>query len=125
MEPNQLQECSNNYDQMPQKTPLNAMVHVLMKNRDGNLNPGCNKVFSHRPGNDAIIETLLKQLHNPYLATSCSIDEYIKPIPLSDVNNSIVLDMLSRLKSSVQIGIGSSTKGATIQPTSQQQGTGT
>ncbi|KAK0502110.1 hypothetical protein EDD18DRAFT_1064935 [Armillaria luteobubalina] len=59
---------------------------------------------------DAIIETLLKQLHNPYLATSRSIDEYVKSIPLSDVNNPAVLGLLNRLESSVQIGFGSSSE---------------
>ncbi|PBK66476.1 hypothetical protein ARMSODRAFT_1021282 [Armillaria solidipes] len=59
---------------------------------------------------DAIIETLLKQLHNPYLATPHSIDGYLKSIPPSDANNPIVLGLLGRLKSSVQIGMRSSTE---------------
>ncbi len=59
---------------------------------------------------DAIIETLLKQLHNPYLATPHSIDGYLKSISPSDANNPIVLGLLGRLKSSVQMGMGSSTE---------------
>ncbi|KAK0214500.1 fungal-specific transcription factor domain-containing protein [Armillaria fumosa] len=72
----------------------------------------CERLLTEIRQKDAIIETLLKQLHNPYLATSRSIDEYVKSISPSDVNNPMVLDVLSRLKSSVQIGIGtSSTEG--------------
>ncbi|KAK0471072.1 hypothetical protein IW261DRAFT_912826 [Armillaria novae-zelandiae] len=55
---------------------------------------------------DAIIENLLKQLYNPYLATSHSIDEYRKSIPPSDANNPSTLAWLDRLKSSIQIGTG-------------------
>ncbi|KAK0502125.1 hypothetical protein EDD18DRAFT_1346694 [Armillaria luteobubalina] len=55
---------------------------------------------------DAIIETLLKQLHNPYLATPHSIDEYHKSVSPSDANNPYVLAWLSRLKASVQIDRG-------------------
>ncbi|KAK0440547.1 hypothetical protein EV421DRAFT_1712361, partial [Armillaria borealis] len=54
---------------------------------------------------DAIIETLLKQLHNPYLATPHSIDEYLKSVSPSDANNPNVLAWLNRLKSGVQIGM--------------------
>ncbi|PBK66480.1 hypothetical protein ARMSODRAFT_1021285 [Armillaria solidipes] len=36
---------------------------------------------------DAVIESLLKQLYNPYLATPHSIDEYRKSISPSDANN--------------------------------------
>ncbi|KAK0214520.1 hypothetical protein IW262DRAFT_1514891 [Armillaria fumosa] len=55
---------------------------------------------------DAIIETLLKQLHNPYLATPHSIDEYLKFVSPSDANNPNVLAWLGRLKASVQIDRG-------------------
>ncbi|KAK0502120.1 hypothetical protein EDD18DRAFT_1346689 [Armillaria luteobubalina] len=58
---------------------------------------------------DAIIETLLKQLHNPYLATPYLIDEYLKRVSPSDVNNANVIAWLSRLKSREQIGMGCST----------------
>ncbi|SJL15625.1 uncharacterized protein ARMOST_19128 [Armillaria ostoyae] len=54
---------------------------------------------------DAIIETLLKQLHNPYLATPHSIDEYLKSVSPSDANNPNVLAWLNRLKSGVKIGM--------------------
>ncbi|KAK0234481.1 hypothetical protein EDD85DRAFT_84347 [Armillaria nabsnona] len=57
---------------------------------------------------DAIIETLLKQLHNPYLARPHSIDKYIKSILTSDENNPNVLTWLGRLKSSVQTDGGRS-----------------
>ncbi len=57
---------------------------------------------------DAIIETLLKQLHNPYLATPHSINEYFKFVSPSDANNPDVLAWLSHLKSGVQIGMGRS-----------------
>ncbi|PBK66466.1 hypothetical protein ARMSODRAFT_851481, partial [Armillaria solidipes] len=57
---------------------------------------------------DAIIETLLKQLHNPYLATPHSINEYFKSVSPSDANNPDVLAWLSHLKSGVQIGMGRS-----------------
>ncbi|SJL15610.1 uncharacterized protein ARMOST_19113 [Armillaria ostoyae] len=57
---------------------------------------------------DAIIETLMKQLHNLYLATPHLIDEYIKSILPSDADNPNVLAWLGRLKSSVQIDSGSS-----------------
>ncbi len=54
---------------------------------------------------DAIIETLLKQLHNPYLATPHSIDEYLKSVSPSDANNPNVLAWLNHLKSGVQTGM--------------------
>ncbi|KAK0234486.1 hypothetical protein EDD85DRAFT_1025365, partial [Armillaria nabsnona] len=59
---------------------------------------------------DAIIETLLKQLHNPYLATPHSINEYFKSVSPSDANNPDVLAWLSRLKSGIQISMGRSTE---------------
>ncbi|KAK0440527.1 hypothetical protein EV421DRAFT_1737193 [Armillaria borealis] len=57
---------------------------------------------------DVVIESLLKQLYNPYLATPHSIDEYRKSISPSDANNPSTLAWLGRLKSSVQFGTGSS-----------------
>ncbi|PFH48536.1 hypothetical protein AMATHDRAFT_65250 [Amanita thiersii Skay4041] len=51
---------------------------------------------------DAIIESLLKQLHNPYLATPLSIASYRMATSPSDRNNRDVLDWLDRMKSSVQ-----------------------
>lgn len=67
---------------------------------------------------DAIIETLLKQLHNPYLATPHSIDECVKSIPPADVNNPVVLGLLSRLESGVQFGMGRSSEASEL-PTNQ------
>ncbi|KAK0502109.1 hypothetical protein EDD18DRAFT_681233 [Armillaria luteobubalina] len=56
---------------------------------------------------DAIIETLMKQLHNPYLTTSHSIDEYLKSVSSDcDANNPDLIVRFSRLKSDVQIGLG-------------------
>ncbi|KAK0471060.1 hypothetical protein IW261DRAFT_1513660 [Armillaria novae-zelandiae] len=52
---------------------------------------------------DAIIEELMKELHNPYLATPHSIDEYLESVSPSDRNNANVLAWLGRLKASVQI----------------------
>ncbi|KAK0214513.1 hypothetical protein IW262DRAFT_1466279 [Armillaria fumosa] len=57
---------------------------------------------------NAIIETLLKQLHNPDLATPHLIDEYLKRVSPSDVNNTNVVAWLSHLKSREQIGMGCS-----------------
>ncbi|KAK0440529.1 hypothetical protein EV421DRAFT_1737195 [Armillaria borealis] len=61
---------------------------------------------------DAVIETLMKQLHNPYLATPHSIDEYFKSISPSDANDPGVLARLGRLKAGVQMGMGGSTEEA-------------
>ncbi|KAK0452965.1 fungal-specific transcription factor domain-containing protein [Desarmillaria tabescens] len=57
---------------------------------------------------DAVIERLLKQLYNPYITTPHSIDEYLKSVSPSDLNNPNVLAWLSRLKSAVQTDVGSS-----------------
>ncbi|KAJ3485890.1 hypothetical protein NLJ89_g11859 [Agrocybe chaxingu] len=51
---------------------------------------------------DAIIESLLKQLHNPYLATPLSIASYRMATSPSDQNNRNVLAWLDRLQSSVR-----------------------
>ncbi|PBK66478.1 hypothetical protein ARMSODRAFT_1047410 [Armillaria solidipes] len=61
---------------------------------------------------DVVIETLMKQLHNPYLATPHSIDEYLKSISPSNANDPGVLAWLGRLKAGVQMGMGSSTEEA-------------
>ncbi|KAK0187324.1 hypothetical protein F5146DRAFT_1142281 [Armillaria mellea] len=58
---------------------------------------------------DTIIETLLKQLHNPYLATPHSIGKYFKSVSPSDANSPDVLAWLSHLKSGVQMGVEHST----------------
>ncbi|KAG6809261.1 hypothetical protein H0H92_000968 [Tricholoma furcatifolium] len=50
---------------------------------------------------DAIIESLLKQLHNPYIATPMSIASYRMATSPSDQNNKSILDWLDRLQSSV------------------------
>lgn len=55
---------------------------------------------------DAIIESLLKQLHNPYLATPLSIASYRMATSPSDASNRNVLAWLDRLKSSVQTASG-------------------
>ncbi|KAK0187333.1 hypothetical protein F5146DRAFT_1209911 [Armillaria mellea] len=54
---------------------------------------------------DAIIETLLKQLHNPCLATPHSICEYLTSVSPSNINNPNVLAWLNRLKSGVRFGM--------------------
>ncbi|KDR72902.1 hypothetical protein GALMADRAFT_73007 [Galerina marginata CBS 339.88] len=51
---------------------------------------------------DAIIESLLKQLHNPYIATPLSIASYRMATSPSDQNNGNVLAWLDRLQSSVR-----------------------
>ncbi|KAK0214503.1 hypothetical protein IW262DRAFT_1466262 [Armillaria fumosa] len=61
-----------------------------------------------KPKKDAIIETLLKQLHDPYLTTLHLIDEYLKRVSPSDVSNPNVISWLRRLKSREQIGMGCS-----------------
>ncbi|KAG7085553.1 hypothetical protein E1B28_003110 [Marasmius oreades] len=51
---------------------------------------------------DAIIESLLKQLHNPYLATPLSIASYRMATSPSDSENRNVIAWLDRLQSSFQ-----------------------
>jgi hypothetical protein len=51
---------------------------------------------------DAIIESLLKQLHNPYLATPLSIEAYRMATPSSDHHRKTVIEWLDRLQSSVR-----------------------
>ncbi|KAF9483717.1 hypothetical protein BDN70DRAFT_799393 [Pholiota conissans] len=51
---------------------------------------------------DSIIESLLKQLHNPYIATPLSIASYRMATSPSDQNNRNVLAWLDRLQSSVR-----------------------
>ncbi|KAF8634663.1 hypothetical protein AX15_000766 [Amanita polypyramis BW_CC] len=51
---------------------------------------------------DAVIESLLKQLHNPYQATPMSIASYQMATSPSDRNNCDTLEWLSRLKSSLK-----------------------
>ncbi|EMD31564.1 hypothetical protein CERSUDRAFT_119609 [Gelatoporia subvermispora B] len=51
---------------------------------------------------NAIIESLLKQLHNPYLATPLSIAAYRSATSPTDVNNRDVIAWLDRLQASVQ-----------------------
>ncbi|KAJ7577862.1 fungal-specific transcription factor domain-containing protein [Mycena floridula] len=51
---------------------------------------------------DAIIESLLKQLHNPYIATPLSIASYRMAMSPSDSNNKNILAWLDRLQSSVR-----------------------
>jgi hypothetical protein len=57
---------------------------------------------------DAVIESLLKQLYNPYLATPHSIDEYLESISPLDANNPNVVAWLDRLNSKKRISAGSS-----------------
>ncbi|GJE99679.1 fungal-specific transcription factor domain-containing protein [Phanerochaete sordida] len=61
---------------------------------------------------DAIIESLLKQLHNPYLATPLSIESYRMATSPSDQNNKNVLAWLDRLEHSVRTAGGSAGPGA-------------
>lgn len=51
---------------------------------------------------DAIIESLLKQLHNPYIATPLSIASYRMATSPSDQDNKNILAWLDRLQSSVR-----------------------
>ncbi|KAJ7086357.1 hypothetical protein B0H15DRAFT_346044 [Mycena belliarum] len=53
---------------------------------------------------DAIIESLLKQLHNPYIATPLSIASYRMATSPSDATNSNILAWLDRLQASVRAG---------------------
>ncbi|TFK71035.1 hypothetical protein BDN72DRAFT_493272 [Pluteus cervinus] len=55
---------------------------------------------------DAIIESLLKQLHNPYIATPLSIASYRMATSPSDTTNSNVLAWLDRLQASVSTAGG-------------------
>ncbi|KAI0084549.1 hypothetical protein BDY19DRAFT_970897 [Irpex rosettiformis] len=56
---------------------------------------------------DAIIESLLKQLHNPYLATPLSIASYRMATSPSDQNKQNILIWLDRLQDSVRTAGGS------------------
>ncbi|KAJ7915584.1 hypothetical protein B0H13DRAFT_2231820 [Mycena leptocephala] len=55
---------------------------------------------------DAIIESLLKQLHNPYIATPLSIASYRMATSPSDATNRNILAWLDRLQASVRAGSG-------------------
>jgi hypothetical protein len=51
---------------------------------------------------DQIIGSLLKQLHNPYMATPLSVDQFKLAISPSDKDNVRVVDWMDRLQSSAQ-----------------------
>ncbi|KAF7318088.1 hypothetical protein HMN09_00316700 [Mycena chlorophos] len=53
---------------------------------------------------DAIIESLLKQLHNPYIATPLSIASYRMATSPSDTANRNIIAWLDRLQASVRSG---------------------
>ncbi|KAJ7486494.1 hypothetical protein FB451DRAFT_1337421 [Mycena latifolia] len=53
---------------------------------------------------DAIIESLLKQLHNPYIATPLSIASYRMATSPSDTTNHNILAWLDQLRASVRAG---------------------
>ncbi|KAF7291885.1 hypothetical protein MIND_01213800 [Mycena indigotica] len=53
---------------------------------------------------DAIIESLLKQLHNPYIATPLSIASYKMATSPSDTTNRNIIAWLDRLQASVRSG---------------------
>ncbi|KAF9653763.1 hypothetical protein BDM02DRAFT_3153137 [Thelephora ganbajun] len=61
---------------------------------------------------DAIIESLLKQLHNPYVATPLSIAAYQSSTSPSDQNNQSVVDWLQKLTASFNSDVKSA--GGTI-----------
>ncbi|KIK64122.1 hypothetical protein GYMLUDRAFT_40371 [Collybiopsis luxurians FD-317 M1] len=61
---------------------------------------------------DAIIENLLKQLHNPFIATPLSIASYRMATSPSDSGNRNVLAWLDKLQSSVQNAGGTGGPGA-------------
>ncbi|KAJ7485082.1 hypothetical protein B0H11DRAFT_1149994 [Mycena galericulata] len=65
---------------------------------------------------DAIIESLLKQLHNPYIATPLSIASYRMATSPSDATNRNILAWLDRLQASVRAGAGSALDGAGSTP---------
>ncbi|KAF7305162.1 hypothetical protein MKEN_01231400 [Mycena kentingensis (nom. inval.)] len=60
---------------------------------------------------DAIIESLLKQLHNPYIATPLSIASYRMATSPSDTSNRNIIDWLDRLQASVRSQAGQSLEG--------------
>ncbi|KAF8836497.1 hypothetical protein BDN67DRAFT_1014656 [Paxillus ammoniavirescens] len=51
---------------------------------------------------DQIIESLLKQLHNPYVATPLSIDQFKLAISPSDKDNIKIVDWMDRLQTSTK-----------------------
>ncbi|KAF7361496.1 hypothetical protein MSAN_01183000 [Mycena sanguinolenta] len=55
---------------------------------------------------DQIIESLLKQLHNPYIATPLSIASYRMATSPSDATNRNILEWLDRLQASVRANSG-------------------
>ncbi|GLB42696.1 putative fungal specific transcription factor [Lyophyllum shimeji] len=55
---------------------------------------------------DTIIESLLKQLHNPYIATPMSIASYRMATSPSDSNNKNIIAWLDRLQASVRMAGG-------------------
>ncbi|KAJ7666954.1 hypothetical protein DFH06DRAFT_1384519 [Mycena polygramma] len=61
---------------------------------------------------DAIIESLLKQLHNPYIATPLSIASYRMATSPSDATNRNILTWLDRLQASVRAGTPGDTTAA-------------
>ncbi|KAJ7187010.1 fungal-specific transcription factor domain-containing protein [Mycena filopes] len=62
---------------------------------------------------DAIIESLLKQLHNPYIATPLSIASYRMATSPSDATNRNILAWLDRLQASVRSNAANETPTAT------------
>ncbi|KAF8264089.1 fungal-specific transcription factor domain-containing protein [Lactarius quietus] len=78
------------------------------------VNPGVHQKYSSSPVSkreyllaqmkqkDMIIESLLKQLHNPYLASPLSIEAYRMAMPSSDHQRQTVIAWLDRLQSSVR-----------------------
>ncbi|KAL0948305.1 hypothetical protein HGRIS_010897 [Hohenbuehelia grisea] len=71
---------------------------------------------------DAIIESLLKQLHNPYIATPLSIASYRMATSPSDSNNRNIIAWLDRLQSSVQSAGGKGGATAFLKPRDGQGG---
>ncbi|KAK2461096.1 hypothetical protein APHAL10511_006875 [Amanita phalloides] len=55
---------------------------------------------------DAIIESLLKQIHNPYQATPMSIESYLMATSPSDRDNRNTVEWLNHLKSSLKTSDG-------------------
>ncbi|KAI8977809.1 hypothetical protein BD414DRAFT_554477 [Trametes punicea] len=72
---------------------------------------------------NAIIESLLKQIHNPYLATPMSIASYRMATSPTDQNNQNVIAFLDRLQASVQTA-GSSAGASAFRMDSRGPGDG-
>ncbi|KAH9051379.1 fungal-specific transcription factor domain-containing protein [Lactarius deliciosus] len=74
----------------------------IVEGRKPTSAPNPREYLAQMKQKDAIIESLLKQLHNPYLATPLSIEAYRMATPSSDHHQDTVIAWLDRLQSSVR-----------------------